>query len=219
LLPLINRAGLGNQVVQEIVTGVASVHPVLVLDYLNELTHGAEPVPNDIHELRIAFDQHAETLAMWVRDHLDPDPATIGYVLDSAVNERLTENQANAFADLCEDLSGPEVIVFAGCLAPLTLWAVNRPRLAEALMGRARVTGMGEDVLASIRRNGMSLRGWGWTNGVSEELNHACDASAQAADETGDDELRIEFLAARDSFQAQIDEMAADHQREEDEDW
>jgi hypothetical protein len=219
VLPLITRAGLGNHVVQEIVTGIATVQPVLVLDYLNEVTHEDASAPVDINELRVAFDQHAETLAMWVRAHLDQDPTTISYVLDAAVNERLTENQANALAELCESLSGPDLIAFVGCLAQLMLWAVNQPALAEALMRRARETGTGEEVVASVRRYGMTLRSWGWTNGVSEELNHARDASAQAAEETDDDELRTEFLAARGIFQAQIDEMAADHQREKDEDW
>jgi hypothetical protein len=56
-------------------------------------------------------------------------------------------------------------------------------------------------------------------NGVSDELNHAHSASAKAADETGDDTLRAEYEAARDQFQASIDEIAEEHKREEDEDW
>jgi len=219
LLPLITRAGLGNYAVQEIVTGIATVHPELVLDYLAELAHGDDPVPDDIHELRVAFDQQAETLVKWVHNHLDQDPTTIGHVLDAAVNQHLTENQASALADLCANLTGPELNALVGCLAPLTLWAVNRPALAEAVMRRARETDTVEEVLTSVRRDGMSLRGWGWVNGVSDELNHGRDASAKAAEEAVDDQLRAEFLAARDSFQAQIDELAAEHRQEEDEDW
>ena len=219
LLPLITRAGLGNYAVQEIVTGIATVHPKLVLDYLMELAHGETAVPADIHELRGAFDKHAETLAGWVHDHLHQDTTTIGHVLDAAVNHRLTANQANALANLCENLTGPELIEFLGCLATLTLWAPNQPGLAEAISQRARETKTGEEVLESIRRDGMSLRSWGWTNGVSEELDHARDASANAAEQTVDDELRTEFLAARDRFEAQIDQMADEHRRGEDEDW
>ncbi len=54
----------------------------------------------------------------------------------------------------------------------------------------------------------MTLRGWGWTNGVSEELNHGRDTSAKAAEETADDELRAEFRAAQERLQAQIDEIS-----------
>jgi hypothetical protein len=218
LLPLITRAGLGNYAVQEIVTGIATVHPELVLDYLAELAHGDEPIPDDIHALRGAFDQQAETLAKWVHDQLDQDPTTTGRVLDAAVNHHLSENQANALADLCENLTRPELIAFVGCLTPLTLWAANQPGLAETVMRRARETDTGEEVLQSVRRDGLSLRSWGWTNGVSDELNHGRDASANAAEQT-DDELRTEFLAARDTFQAQIDQLAEEHRREEGEDW
>ncbi|TQM57856.1 hypothetical protein [Humibacillus xanthopallidus] len=219
LLPLITRAGLDNYAVQEIFTGIATVHPQLVLDYLVELSHGEEPVPTDIHELRHAFDEHADTLAGWVHDHLGQETTTIGQVIDAAVNHHLTENQANALASLCENLTGPELIAFLDCLAPIPLWAPNQPGLAEAAMRGARETNTGEEVLERIRRDGMGLRGWGWTNGVSEELNRARDASANAAEQTVDDELRTEFLAARDRFQAQIDQMAEEHRREEDEDW
>jgi hypothetical protein len=219
LMPLITRAGLDNYVVQEIVTGIATVHPVLVLDYLNALTLAAGTAPDNIHELRGAFDQHAESLATWVRDHLDQDPATIGHVLETAVNGHLNDRQARALGAMCQTLSGPELVTCVECMAPLTLWAANQPGLARALMLHARATATINEVLASIRRHGTRLQGWGWTNGVSEELNHARDASALAAEGTDDDDLRIEFLAARDTFQAQIDEMAAQHQREEEEDW
>lgn len=219
LLPLITRAGLENYVAQETVTGIATVYPDLVLDYLNQLAHGDAPVPDDIHELRAAFDQHAGTLANWVHNRLDQDPTVIGHVLDAAVNQRLTDNQAKALADRCANLTGPELSAFVDCLAQLTLWAVNRPALAEAVMRRAHETDTVEEVLTSVRREGMTHRSWGWMNGVSEELNHGRDASAKAAEEAVDDQLRAAFLAARDSFQTRIDELAAEHHQEEDEDW
>lgn len=219
LLPLITRSGLENYTVQEILTGIASVYPRLILDYLAELARSDDLLPDDIHDLGVAFDQQAETLAKWSQDHLDQDPATASQVLNTAVNGHLTESQASAFAELCQDLARPELVRFVECLGPLPLWAINRPGLADAVLERARETGAGEEVLASMRRNGMNLRGWGWTNGVSVELNRARDASTKAAEETGIDELRTEFLAARDRFQAEIDEMAEEHRREEDEDW
>jgi len=74
LLPLIQRAGLGNYAVQEIVTGIATVHPKLVLAFLAELGQGDEPLAGNIHELRDAFDQHSETLAAWVGGRLNLRP-------------------------------------------------------------------------------------------------------------------------------------------------
>ncbi len=219
LFPLIARAGLHEYAVQEVVTGIATVHPELVLDYLLELAHRDEPVPAEIHELGAAFDAHAKTLADWVHDHLDRDTTGIGHVLNAAANHHLTENQATALANLCEKLTGAELMAFLGCLAPLTLWACNQPGLAEAVMRRARETNTGEEVRDIVRRDGLTLRGWGRTNGVSEEVNRARDASAKAAERTRDDELRTEFLAARDRFQSEVDRMAEEHRREEDEDW
>jgi len=84
---------------------------------------------------------------------------------------------------------------------------------------RARQTDVSEQVLKAIRHDGMTLRGWGWTNGVSEELNHGRDTSAKAAEETADDELRAEFRAAQERLQAQIDEISDEHRQEEDDDW
>lgn len=219
LLPLLTRAGLGNYVVQEIVTGIAKAQPLLVLDYLLSLIRAGGTVDDDIHDLRTAFDQHADVLAGWVRSHLDVEPAAVGYVLSAAVNDRLTVQQAGALAGLCDGLSASEVGALVGCLAPIGLWAVHSPPLAEAVMQQARATETDEEVFDSVRSDGMSLRGWGWINGVSEELNSARDAAAQAAIATRDDDLRTGFLAARDAFQRQIDEMAAKHQRAEDEDW
>lgn len=92
LLPLITRAGLGEYAVQEIVTGIATVHPELVLDYLLELGNGDGPIPAVIHKLSGAFDDHAETFAGWVHEHLDQDTTTIGHVLNAAANHHLTEN-------------------------------------------------------------------------------------------------------------------------------
>lgn len=159
LLPLITRAGLGEYAVQEIVTGIATVHPELVLDYLLELGNGDGPIPAVIHKLSGAFDDHAETFAGWVHEHLDQDTTTIGHVLNAAANHHLTENQANALANLCENLTGPKLMALLGCLAPLTLWASNRPGLVEAAMRRARETNTAAAVRERVRRDGMSLRG------------------------------------------------------------
>ncbi|MCY7287396.1 MAG: hypothetical protein LH624_03895, partial [Cryobacterium sp.] len=219
LRPLIQRAGLAHYVVQEIVTGIATVHPRLVLDFLAELGQGDEPLPGDIHELGVAFDQHSESLTAWVGGRLNRDQTDTGHVLAAAVNQHLTEHQATALAQLCDDLTSPELIAFVGCLAQLTLWAVNHPGLAEAVMQRARETDVSEQVLKAIRYDGLTLRGWGWTKGVSEELNHGRDRSAKAAGETADDELRTEFRAAQDRFQAEIDEISKEHRREEADDW
>jgi AAA ATPase domain len=219
VLPLITRAGLDSYAVQEIVTGMATVHPELVLDYLAELTQGDALLRDDIHELRSAFDQHAEALAHWVRERLNQDPTTTGHVLDAAVNEHLTPTQADALAAICDDLDGAELAVLVGCLASLKLWAVDHPVLAEAVMRRARDTETADEVLDRVRRHAMTLRGWGWTNGVSDELNHAHAASAKAAETTSDDDLRATYIDAMDRFRASIDELAQEHQREEDEDW
>ena len=65
----------------------------------------------------------------------------------------------------------------------------------------------------------MSLRGWGWVNGVSDGAESRPRRLREGRRRDRDDELRTEFLAARDTFQAQIDQMADEHRREEDEDW
>jgi hypothetical protein len=59
-------------------------------------------------------------------------------------NQHLTGDQASALARLCENLTGRELTAFVGFLAPLTLWAINHPDLAEAVMQGARQTDVSE---------------------------------------------------------------------------
>jgi hypothetical protein len=217
MLPLITRADLSNHAIQEMITGIAFAHPDLVLDYLAEFAHGEGPPPDDIYELRTAFDPNTEALAQWVRNHLDEDPSVTGCVLHSAVNEQLTPTQAEAFVGICSELTGPELTALVESLAPLKLWAVNHRLLAEAVMQRARETNAAAEIGERIRVGGVSLNGWGWVNGVSDELNHAHAQSQRAAEETTDEGLRVEYEAARDRFKVAIDEIAQEHAKEEEE--
>ena len=64
---------------QEIVTGIATVHPELVLDHLAELARGDDTPLMTFTTLGFAFDQQSETLAKWVQTtstRTRPPPAT-----------------------------------------------------------------------------------------------------------------------------------------------
>ena len=82
-------------------------------------------------------------------DHLDQDSTTTGHVLNAAVNHHLTENQANALADLCENLTGPELVRIRRMPDPAYALGRNRARPRRRRNGRARETDTGEEVLAT----------------------------------------------------------------------
>lgn len=219
LLPLITRAGFVSHAVRGIVTGIASAHPVLVLDHLAERFQTGERLPDNIDDLGSAFEADVEVLAGWVRQHLATDARTTGRVLATAVNDHLTERQAAGLAMLCADLDARELDAFCTVLAYITIWAVDHVQLADAVMRRARAVQALDDVRPRVLE-GMQLLGWGWVNGVSDELNHAHEQAGRAAAETSDDDLRVDYEEARDRFRAEIEEVLRDHGSEEsEEDW
>jgi hypothetical protein len=222
LLPLVTRAGLTSHAVQEIVSGIASVHPELVLGYLADIAAQAEGwrlLPDDIYELSSAFAAKPVEMAAWFIGRLDGELRVQRAVLVAAMNGQLTDPIVNALVERVAELRGRQVLALVELLSGLTLWAVEYPRLAEALMKRARRTRVAAEVLTHIRGEGMHLGGWGWVNGVSDELNRAADQASQAAATTNDRALRPEYEGARARFQAAIEDLASEHARDEEQDW
>jgi hypothetical protein len=214
VLNLVTRARLSSHAAQEIVTGIATTHPTLVLDYLAERADDPERLPNDTHGLRTAYDTHADALATWVRDSITRGFSKTGQVLRAAVNEHLTPAQATSLGGVCAGLDGPQLLELAGILSFLDQWALEHRHLAEALMMRARETGVTDDVREGVLHGGMSPTSWGYTNGISDDLSAAHQRAKEAAENTTDELLRDDYVDARDRLKNEIDTLAREHTQE-----
>jgi len=64
----------------------------------------------------------------------------------------------------------------------------------------------------------MRLRSWGFSNGVSSELNAALARATEAAEKTDDPDLKADYEVASSELQADLDEIKREHDKEQDED-
>lgn len=213
VLRLVDCAGFEDYTVQEIVTGIAATHPILILDHLAQATAGGVHIPDDIHELRTAYDSHPEALAGWIEQNLDSADAAA--VVSAALNGRVTKEAADAIAGFVPNLHAAQLEQLTDVLADMGTWAIDRPDLAEVIATCARATGSFDQVRTSIRR-AMRPRSWGYSDGVSSELNAAFERARRAAEQTDDPDLKADLEEAVGVLQAEIDELKREHDEEED---
>jgi hypothetical protein len=221
-LLLVARAGLGSHAVQQVVAGIATVHPELALGHLVDIAEkatGWQLVPDDIYGLREGFEAHPDAFVGWFIGRLDADSRIQRAVLSAALNEQLRDPIVDALVAAVPTLRGKQVQALVELLGVLTLWAVEHRRLAEALMKRARRTRVAQAVLEHIRDEGTHLAGWGWVNGVSEELNRAATQASHAAAYTTDEALQSAYENAHARFLSAIADIASEHARDEEQDW
>lgn len=219
MLPLITAAGFTEASPAGILTGIATTQPRLVLGHLLTCAQAGTALPDNIDGLSLAFEENAESLATWVISQLSKvDPILLGDVVTTATNGRLTERQAQAFRRTIASLDGDDLVTLCHTLNDLTTWVVRQPQLAEAIMVRARETGVDRKTREVLLR-GARLAGWGSTNGVSDELNQALAQAEQALSSTSDIDLRQIYIAARDQFKTRIDALAREEADDTDEEW
>jgi hypothetical protein len=214
VLRLIDRAGFEDHAVQEIVTGIAENHPTLVLDHLAQATAAGVHIPDDIHELRAAYDTRPDAFAVWIKENLDSPHA--GLIVSAAVNHHLGDGLAAAIAEFVPSVDAEQLEQLTHVLAPMDTWAIDRPDLAHVIATRARATGTFDHVRTRIRR-AIRPRSWGFSNGVSSELNVTLARTRKAAEQADDPDLRADYEQASAEFQALIDEMEREHREEQNE--
>jgi hypothetical protein len=202
VLDLVGHAGWKDYTLQQLVSGIARAHPLLVLDRL--LTgHRAGQLPPDVDGLAAAFDDQAEALVQWLLDqaHEGATPeasAVVGLVMEGG----LTDSQAQRLVAALTGVDRAGLLGLSALLRDVSTWPLRQPGLARHLISKAREEDA--DTAASVRADieaAMRLDTYGYVNGVSEELNSAVALATACAEAETDVELREDFESARARFE------------------
>ncbi|WBB82127.1 restriction endonuclease [Micromonospora sp. WMMD882] len=198
ILDLINHADWNDYTVQQIVAGIALTYPRLVLDHLENLHGDGGRLPTDVDGFADAFDRNAEALTHWVVDRAhNGKAANASIVISIAMKGGMTTAQAQHLATAVDELDDAALEDTVSALRDVSAWPLRHPDLARTILVRARLLNgnMATRVLADIS-GAMTLHSWGFSNGVSDELNNARAAAAQAAATETNPDLKAAFTAA-----------------------
>jgi len=215
VLDLVRHAGWDDYSVQQIVSGIARVHPRLVLDHL-VAAHRTGKLPTDVHGLAAAFDDQAEALIDWMvaqgqRGDVGEASAVVGRVVDAG----LTAAQSDRLDAAMDGLDGSGLLTLVSLLGNLHTWPLRHPRLARRFLTKARESSADTaDALRAELAAAMHVGMWTSTDGVSPELSSALTAAAAAAEVETDSELRDELERAR----GRLEDLVAQELRENEED-
>lgn len=223
LLRLVDRAGYRSYGVQTALSGIASRHPVVVLDHLVvQVDPTGTRLPENIHDLGAAFDERAEILAAWLVDRCrgadEVRQRQLGRVVVIATNDRLTEIQGDAIASRVPKLAADDLAALSAVLNYLDTWPLRHPRLTQAVAERARATGCWAQVSAALPEQ-MHPSSWGGINGESPELGDALRRAREAAAQTVDPELRAAYEQSAERIQATIDSDRRRHEEDSQSGW
>jgi hypothetical protein len=192
-LKFIDHAGLGEWNVQQIVSGIASQQPLLVLDYLLRLQQ-TRSLPNEIEGLAEAFAPNSEVLAVWLYNHR-AEPEAPSLVLELVTDSQMTIELAQRLAASVNSLMGSDLVRFAQLFNGLSMWPFRHPSLARRLLNRASEVA-DSDALVKVLAAGLQVRSYGWAGGVSDELENAKTLALEAAVSEPDSELKALFEQA-----------------------
>jgi hypothetical protein len=218
ILDLINHAGWDDYTVQQIVAGIALTHPRLVLDRLQTLHDDGGRLPTDVDGFADAFDRNAEALAHWVVDRAHHgEAANASIVVSVAMGSGMMTAQAQHLAAAVDELDGAALEDTVSALRDVGTWPLHHPDLARNILVRARHLNddMATRVLADISV-AMRPRSWGFSNGVSDELNEARATAAQAAATETDPDLKAGFTAAELWAAAHAEQLLAEADEDDD---
>ena len=217
ILEVIDRAGWDEYTVQQIAAGIALRRPRLVLDHLRTLHDEGGHLPTDVDGFADALDRNAEALAQWVINRAREGELDSASVITSiAMQNGMTIAQAHHFAAAVDDLDSAALRGTVSILRDVGMWPMRHPDLARKLLVRARLLndGSATHCLAEIS-GAMTLRSWGFTDGVSEELDQARADAAQAAATETDPELKAAFTGAESWAAARAEQLLAEHDEDD----
>ncbi|MEU5859260.1 hypothetical protein ABZ799_28440 [Nocardiopsis dassonvillei] len=221
VLRLIARADYGAYEIENALTGIASSHPDLVLDHLAEQDAAAVALPVDLHDLGSVYDDDSTALASWLRQNLSLDPAVQGHlarVVATAIDDRLTQAQGTALAELVLELGPDYLLALTEVLRRVDTWPLDHPVLAETVMTHARQNDIHHKVRENYRDR-LHPSHWGGWNGESSELTDALDRARQATSQVQDPDLRSDYEWAIKIVQDTIDADRRRHQEDTDNGW
>ncbi|WP_164983839.1 restriction endonuclease [Cellulomonas endophytica] len=218
VLNLARRAGWNDYTVQQLVSGIAQVHPRLVLNHL-VAAHRSGSLPTDDHGLGATFDDQGEALIAWMLEQSQQgDVSEASAVVEFVAHGGLTGEQAQRLRVAADDMDARELLSLATLLRSIHTWPLRHPELARRFVLKARDLGTDAAGVRAAVADAMHLGIWGWIDGVSPELESARAAATECALAEADPELREDFEAARMRFEQNADWLlrreAEDDERE-----
>lgn len=210
VLHLIDRAGWEGWTSQQVVTGIATGHPLVVLEHLAQADSTSTLPDGDVDRLAGVLDGHGEVLARWLVDRAtSPAPPVRDAVVALVLADGLGTTTAAALERLVVGLDGEALARLLAMLEPsggasaLSTWPQQRPGLARAVLRRARTLGARSVESATVRLES-AMRVWSWSSdGVSDELRQALEVTTTRAEDEPDEELRALYENARERIAAQ----------------
>ncbi|MDA0565186.1 ATP-binding protein [Streptomonospora sp. S1-112] len=221
VLRLIGRTDYESYEVQQVLVGIASSHPDLVLNHLAEKDAADIALRVDLPGLGAVYDDHPSALVSWLRQNLSLDPAIqdrLGRVVATAINDRLTQAQGTVLAELVAELDADYLLALTEVLRSVDTWPLRHWVLAEKIMKRARITGCH----AKVRKNllgTMHPGHWSDLDGDSPELNDTLDRARQAAIQVQDSDLRSDYERGIELVQGTLDADRRRHQEDIENGW
>ncbi|MCT2587559.1 restriction endonuclease [Actinophytocola gossypii] len=211
VLDLVDHCGWSDYLVQQIAGGVADTHPELVLDRLAALAETRDSAPYDSDGIPDAFDRHSDVLAGWLVTTAVRSPVAAYSVAGVVMSHGMTENQARSLDHIIETVDTKTLAALACALNVVEGWPLYHPRLADRVFSAARLADRATaDTIRQQVTSAMRPSHWGWSGGVSEELNRYRAAADEAlTGEYENDDLRHAVQATRDWLDDEIRGLAA----------
>lgn len=188
IMMLGRRSGLESWAEQQLVQGIASSQPRLVLDQLDDEASHGERLPHELPGLAEAISDHPDKLAAWMLDRTsNPDVPRGQAVVALALASGISENQARSIASLLTPADTPTLTALLELLSSTETWPLRQPSLARSFLHRADQLGVvvSQHVLEAIE-SATQLGSIFWSNGVSDDVNNALTLATKAAQDESD---------------------------------
>ncbi len=211
VLDLIDHCGWSDYLVQQIAGGVADTHPELVLDRLTATAEAGDSAPDDPDGIPDAFDRHADVLTGWLVTTAVRSPVAAYSVAGVVMCNGMTENQARSLDLIVRTADAKTLAALTCALNVVRGWPLHHPHLADRVFSAARLADHATaDTIRQQVTSAMRPAHWGWSEGVSEELNRY-RATADEALRGGydNDDLRHALQATSGWIDDEIRSIAA----------
>ncbi|KJK42868.1 hypothetical protein UK23_35370 [Lentzea aerocolonigenes] len=213
VLRLVDRAGWDGYVTEQIASGIALSHPVLMLDQLKAVATSGRSLPADVEGIGAAFNQNAVDLVRWLIDEIERDAQAAAVVLRLAMTDGMTESQADCLVAEVSRLTADKLVALATALTAVRTWPVSHPDLARQLLVFSRASG--QHAAAAVRvhiAEAMWPASWSFNNGTSPKLARVRSQALHALENESDDELKAEFQKVADDLEAEMSRVARRHE-------
>lgn len=205
VLRLVDRAGWDDWTLQKITGGVATSHPVLVL---NHLVRRGTVVGHRVERssLPAALEANAEQTSTWMLQRCAGlTESDRHHVATAAFPEGLGPDVATALRAGLHQLDAAGLLAIADCLHSVSTWPAARPDLARMMLDRARQLGtatLGE--LLPYLSIALRVDCYSSEDGVCEELQTAHDLCARTLETEVDVELRQLLSRAQSRYSSDM---------------